>query len=67
MGKTARLFPTGRFMLRTPKTTDKQQAYPIYLYYYCGGKQIRESVDIYTKVADWNSKMGELRASYGAV
>lgn len=66
MGKTARLFPTGRYMLRTPKTIDKQQAYPIYLYYYCGGKQIRESVGFCTKVADWNSKSGELRASYGA-
>ena len=65
MGKTARLFPTGRFMLRTPKTTDKQQAYPIYLYYYCGGKQIRESVGFSTKVVDWNSNAGELRASYG--
>jgi len=65
MGKTARLFPTGRYMLRTPKTIDKQQAYPIYLYYYCGGKQIRESVGFCTKVADWNSKSGELRASYG--
>lgn len=66
MGKTARLFPTGRYMLRTPKNADKQQAYPIYLYYYCGGKQIRESVGFCTKVVDWNSKSGELRASYGA-
>ena len=66
MGKTARLFPTGRYMLRTPKNADTQQAYPIYLYYYCGGKQIRESVGFCTKVADWNSKSGELRATYGA-
>ena len=65
MGKTARLFPTGRYMLRTPKNADTQQAYPIYLYYYCGGKQIRESVGFCTKVADWNSKSGELRPSYG--
>ena len=66
MGKTSKLFPTGRFLLRTPKTPDKQQAYPIYLYYYCNGMQIRGNVGFTAKIEDWNRKTGELRASYGS-
>lgn len=66
MGKTSKLFPTGRFLLRTPKTPDMQQAYPIFLYYYCNGKQIRGNVGFTAKIADWNKNTGELRASYGS-
>lgn len=66
MGKTSKLFPTGRFLLRTPKTPDMQQAYPIFLYYYCNGKQIRGNVGFTAKIADWNRNTGELRASYGS-
>lgn len=65
MGKTSKLFPTGRFRLRTPKTPDMHQAYPIFLYYYCNGKQIRGNVGFTAKIADWNRNTGELRASYG--
>ena len=65
MGKTSKPFPTGRFLLRTPKTPDKQQAYPIILYYYCNGKQIRGNAGFTAKIADWNRNTGELRASYG--
>ena len=65
MGKTSKLFPTGRFLLRTPKTPDMQQAYPIFLYYYCNGKQIRGNVGFTAKIADWNRNTGELRASHG--
>lgn len=56
MGKTSKLFPTGRFLLRTSKTPDMQQAYPIFLYYYCNGKQIRGNVGFTAKIADWNKK-----------
>lgn len=66
MGKTSKLFPTGRFLLRTPKTPDMQQAYPIFLYYYCNGKQIRGNVGFTAKITDWNRNTGELRASYGS-
>lgn len=66
MGKTSKLFPTGRFLLRTSKTPDMQQAYPIFLYYYCNGKQIRGNVGFTAKIADWNRNTGELRASYGS-
>ena len=66
MGKTSKPFPTGRFLLRTPKTPDKQQAYPIFLYYYCNGKQIRGNVGFTAKITDWNRNTGELRASYGS-
>ena len=45
---------------------DENKSYPIYLYYYYGGKQIRESTSICTRVADWNQDRGELRASYGS-
>ena len=51
--------------MRTPNVVDENKSYPIYLYYYYGGKQIRESTSICTRVADWNQDRGELRASYG--
>ena len=66
MGKTSKLFPTGRFLLRTPKNPDMQLAYPIFLYYYCNGKQIRGNVGFTAKISDWNRNTGELRASYGS-
>ncbi len=65
MGRTARTIPQGKYYLRLPKVVDEHQAYPIYLYYYCNGNKIRESTSIYTKAADWNSKSGVLRASFG--
>lgn len=66
MGKTARILPQGKYILRTPKIVDENQAYPIYLYYFCGGRQIRECTSISVKVSDWNKNSGELRASYGS-
>lgn len=65
MGRTARTIPQGKLILRAPKVVDENQSYPIYLYYYYGGKQIRESTSIRAKVGDWNHDKGELRASYG--
>lgn len=65
MGKTASTIPQGKFILRTPRVKDENQAYPIYLYYYCGGRQIRESTSICAKVDDWNKDKGELLSSYG--
>ena len=65
MGRTARTIPQGKYILRLPKVVDEHQAYPIYLYYYCNGNKIRESTSICTKAADWDSKSGVLRASFG--
>lgn len=66
MGKTARTILQGKLILRTPKVKDENKAYPVYLYYYCGGRQIRESTSISARVDDWNKDKGELRASYGS-
>lgn len=70
MGRTARKYPTGRFILRTPAKVDAEKLYPIYIYYFCDGKQLRQSTSFMAKVKDWNAKanhgIGELRASHGA-
>ena len=69
MGRVARKYPQGRFILRTPVNADEEKLYPIYLYYFCGGKKIRQSTSIMTMVKNWNQGanhgIGELRASYG--
>ena len=69
MGRVAKKYPSGRYILRTPAKVDEGELYPIYLYYFCGGKQLRQSTSIMTMIKDWNQNanfgIGELRASYG--
>ena len=69
MGRVARKYPMGRFFLRTPAKVDEDKLYPVYLYYFCGGKKIRQSTSVLALAKDWNQKanhgIGELRASYG--
>ena len=69
MGRIARKYPSGRFILRTPINIDEDKLYPVYLYYFCDKKQLRQSTSIMTLAKDWNQKanhgIGELRASYG--
>ena len=69
MGRVARKYPTGGFFLRTPAKVDEDKLYPVYLYYFCGGKKIRQSTSVLALAKDWNQKanhgIGELRASYG--
>ena len=70
MGRVARKYPTGRFILRTPAKVDEDTLYPVYLYYSYNRIQLRQSTSIMTKVKDWNKDanhgIGELRASYGS-
>ena len=69
MGRVARKYPTGGLFLRTPAKVDEDKLYPVYLYYFCGGKKIRQSTSVLALAKDWNQKanhgIGELRASYG--
>lgn len=70
MGRVARKYPTGRFILRTPAKVDEGKLYPIYLCYFCGGKKVRQSTSVMAMTKDWNQNanhgIGELRASYGS-
>ncbi len=70
MGKSARIIPRGKFVLRTQKNSGPDTFCPVYLYYYCGGKQLRLHTGIATRLKDWNQKsnngVGQLRASYGS-
>lgn len=70
MGRVARKYPTGGLFLRTPAKVDEGKLYPVYLYYFCGGKKIRQSTSIMAMIKDWNQNanhgIGELRASYGS-
>ena len=69
MGRVARKYPTGGLFLRTPAKVDEDKLYPVYLYYFCGGKKLRQSTSVLALAKDWNQKanhgIGELRASYG--
>ena len=69
MGRPKRLYPLGKYRLRTPKTIDKGKAYPIELEYTWNRQVLRKSANIFVKAADWNQNgnqgRGEIRSSYG--
>ena len=69
MGRPKRLYPLGKYRLRTPKVVDKEKAYPVELEYTWNRQVIRKTTNIFVKVADWNQNgnqgRGEIRASHG--
>lgn len=69
MGRPKRLYPLGKYRLRTPKTIDKSKAYSIELEYTWNRQVLRKSANIFVKAADWNQNgnqgRGEIRSSYG--
>ena len=69
MGRPKRLYPLGKYRLRTPKEIDKNKAYSVELEYTWNRQAIRKSTNVFVKVADWNQKgnqgRGEIRSSYG--
>ena len=68
MGRPKRLYPLGKYRLRTPKTIDKSKTYPIELEYTWNRQVLRKSANIFVKAADWNQNgnqgRGEIRSSY---
>ena len=54
MGRTKRLYPLGKYRLRTPKNPDKNKAYPVDIEYTWNRKVIRRTTNIFVKIADWN-------------
>ncbi len=69
MGRPKRLYPLGKYRLRTPKTIDKSKTYSIELEYTWNRQALRKSANIFVKAADWNQNgnqgRGEIRSSYG--
>ena len=69
MGRPKRLYPLGKYRLRTPKVVDKEKAYPVELEYTWNRLVIRKTTNVFVKVADWNQNgnqgRGEIRASHG--
>ena len=69
MGRPKRLYPLGKYRLRTPKESDKNKAYPIELEYTWNRQIIRKTTNVFVKEADWNQNgnqgRGEIRVSYG--
>ena len=69
MGRPKRQYPLGKYRLRTPKTVDKEKAYPVELEYTWNRQVIRKTTNVFVKVADWNPNgnqgRGALRAGYG--
>lgn len=54
MGRPKRLYPLGKYRLRTPKVADKEKAYPVELEYTWNRQIIRKTTNIIVKVVDWN-------------
>lgn len=69
MGRPKRLYPLGKYRLRTPKVVDKEKAYPVELEYTWNRQVIRKTTNVFVKVVDWNQNgnqgRGEIRASHG--
>jgi len=69
MGRPKRLYPLGKYRLRTPKESDKNKAYLIELEYTWNRQIIHKTTNIFVKEADWNQNgnqgRGEIRVSYG--
>lgn len=69
MGRPKRLYPLGKYRLRTPKVVDKEKAYPVELGYTWSRQIIRKTTNVFVKVTDWNQNgnqgRGEIRASHG--
>ena len=70
MGRPKRLYPLGKYRLRTPKVVEKDKTYPIELEYTWNRQVIRKTTNVFAKASDWNQKgnqgRGELRPSYGS-
>ena len=56
MGRPKRLYPLGKYRLRTPKEVDKDKAYPVELEYTWNRQIIRKTTNVFVKVTDWNQK-----------
>ena len=62
MGRPKRLYPLGKYRLRTPKVVDKEKAYPVELEYTWNRQVIRKTTNVFVKVADWNQKYVQVMA-----
>lgn len=70
MGRAKREVPTGKLILKYPKTGyDKSKEYTLYYYYSFNRKTMTKDTGYRVKVSDWNpdanGKKGALRPSYG--
>lgn len=70
MGRPKRLYPLGKYRLRTPKVIEKDKAYSVELEYTWNRQAIRKSTNVFVKAVDWNQKgnqgRGEIRPSHGS-
>lgn len=70
MGRTKRLYPLGKYRLRTPKDPDRNKAYPVDIEYTWNRKVIRKTTNVFVKISDWNQNLhggrGGVRPSYGS-
>ena len=55
MGRPKRLYPLGKYRLRTPKEVDKDKAYPVELEYTWNRQIMRKTTNVFVKVADRKS------------
>ena len=69
MGRSKRLYPVGKLILKTPKIIDKEKQYPIYMQYSWNRHPITKQTGISCRYSDWNpdgnNNKGLVRSSYG--
>lgn len=69
MGRPKRLYPLGKYRLRTRGVIDPVKPYLVELEYTWNRQIVRKGMNIFVKVGDWNEKLnkgrGGVKASYG--
>ena len=54
MGRPKRLYPHGRYRLRTPRQIENDKPYPLDLEYTWDRQAVRRTTNLFIKVTDWN-------------
>ena len=69
MGRPKRLYPLGKYRLRTRGVIDPVKPYLVELEYTWNRQIVRKGMNIFVKVGDWNEKLnkgrGGVKTSYG--
>lgn len=62
MGRPKRLYPLGKYRLRTPKVVDKEKAYPVEFEYTWNRQVIRKTTNVFCQGCglelEWQSGTG---------
>lgn len=60
MGRPKRLYPHGRYRLRTSRQIENDKPYPMDLEYTWYRQAVRKTINLFIKETDWNHNRGTM-------